>query len=78
MKYKELECSDNITKKLLSNFKQKDLKEKIFIKIKNQSIVARTTEQLVKNNTLRNFSRIRNRLRFACFITIFVFTIVHC
>lgn len=51
MKYREFECSDNITKKLLSNFKQKDLDEKIFIKIENQSIFARTAEQLIKSHT---------------------------
>lgn len=51
MKYREFKCSDNITKRVLSNFRQKDLDERIFIKIENQSIVARTTEQLIKSHT---------------------------
>lgn len=52
MQYGNFEYSDNITKQLLSNFKQTDLKEKIFIKIEKQSITARTAEQLIKAHTV--------------------------
>jgi hypothetical protein len=52
MQYGNFEYSDNITKQLLSNFKQKDLKEKIFVKIKKQSIIARTAKQLIKAHTV--------------------------
>lgn len=51
MQYGNFEYSDNITKQLLSNFKQRDLKEKIFVKIEKQSIIARTAEQLIKSHT---------------------------
>jgi len=51
MQYGNFEYSDNITKQLLSNFKQMDLEEKIFVKIEKESIIARTAEQLIKAHT---------------------------
>jgi hypothetical protein len=49
MQYGNFKYADNVTKQLLSNFKQKDLEEKVLIKIKDQSIIARTVEQLINS-----------------------------
>jgi len=49
MQHNIFECFDDTTRQLLFNFKQKDLQKKIFVKIKNQSIIARTMEQLIND-----------------------------
>lgn len=41
------ECADDITKKLFTNFRSIDTKEKIFFKTTNEQIFARTEKQLI-------------------------------
>jgi hypothetical protein len=50
MQHNIFECVDDTTRLLLSNFKQKEFNKKIFVKIKNQSITARTTDQLINDS----------------------------
>lgn len=50
MKNTVLKCGDDTTRQLLGNFQQRDLQENIFVKTDQQSIIARTENQLVKES----------------------------
>ena len=50
MQHNIFECVDDTTRLLLSNFKQNEFNKKIFVKIKNQSITARTMDQLINDS----------------------------